>query len=128
MEWKDKGSEMKKSVKAALWSGFVFPGVGHFFLKCYLRGMVLFIPAILAVFLLTRDLVAQTELVMSKLESGAVSPDLQAIGALLDATPDTLTTTIAYWVIVVCWVLGVIDAYRLGSMQDKAHSANDKMK
>ncbi|MFI4939553.1 MAG: hypothetical protein ACHP7O_04305 [Burkholderiales bacterium] len=110
---------MKKSVKAALWSGLVFPGAGHFFLKRTLRGMLLFIPALLSTILLVRGLLAQAELVMDKVASGAAPPDAQVIGALLDAAPETPIMNIAFWILAVCWVLGVIDAYRLGSIRDK---------
>lgn len=117
---------MKKSVKAALWSGLVFPGAGHFFLQRYLRGMILFVPAMLGIILIVCGLLEQAEFVMSKIEGGTVAPDVQVIAALLDAAPDTPMTNIAFWVIVVCWVLGTIDAYRLGNILDRAHVANDK--
>ena len=40
---------MKKSTKAALFSTVIFPGVGLYFLKRYLRGSIFFIPALLAI-------------------------------------------------------------------------------
>jgi hypothetical protein len=119
---------MKKSVKAALWSAFAFPGAGHFFLKRTLRGMVLFVPATAAIIFLVRGLLEQAEFVMNRIESGAATPDVQAIGALLDAAPATQMTNIAGWVIVVCWILGIIDAYQLGSIEDKANDRNNQAK
>jgi hypothetical protein len=39
---------MKKSSKAALLSGLIFPGIGHMVLKQYLRGSVLMFSALAA--------------------------------------------------------------------------------
>ena len=56
-------AHMKRSSKAALLSGLIFPGIGHMVLKQYLRGSVLII-----------------------------------LGA--------------------CWLIGIIDSYRLGIAKD----------
>lgn len=49
---------MKKSTKAALYSGLLFPGVGLYFLKYYLRGSVFFIPALLAMVYILKGVAA----------------------------------------------------------------------
>lgn len=110
---------MKSSTKALLWSAVVFPGAGHFFLKRYRRGMLLFVPALLELSMLARGLIIQAEFVMDKIESGAISPDVTAIANLLDAVPETQMTRIAFWVLVACWMAGMVDAYLLGVEQDK---------
>jgi hypothetical protein len=117
---------MKKSVKAVLWSGLACPGAGHFFLKRYWRGALLFVPALLALGTMVRGLIEQAEFIMDKIESGAVAPDPQVIAALLDTAPATQMTNIAFWILVACWVAGIADAYWLGALQDKEDEAKAK--
>ncbi|HXA48370.1 MAG TPA: hypothetical protein VNW52_12120 [Burkholderiaceae bacterium] len=105
---------MKKSVKAALWSGLAFPGVGQFILKRHQRGMILFVPALISMVLYVKGLLQQVDFVMSKIESGAVPLDPVAISAMLDNVPQSQMVEIAFWVFVVCWVIGIVDAYVLG--------------
>lgn len=109
---------MKKSTKAVLWSGLVFPGAGHFFLKHYQRGMFLFVPALISSFLYFQGRYVQFEFLWDKLSSGAVSPDVTAVTALLDSVPQTPIADMAFWVLVMCWGLGMVDAYRLGSSME----------
>jgi len=109
---------MKKSTKAMLWSGLVFPGCGHFSLKSYQRGSLWLVPALLALAVLVRGLIVQAEFVMDKIESGAIPLDPVAIATLLDSVPDTQMTSIAFWVFVVCWIGALVDAYRLGAKRD----------
>lgn len=112
---------MKKSTKAVLWSGLAFPGTGHFFLKHYLRGMILFIPALISISLYTYGRYVQVMFVWDRIESGAVAPDPIAIATLLDNVPQAPVAEIAFWVFVVAWGLGMVDAYLLG----RSEEAND---
>ena len=105
---------MKKSIKAVLWSGLAFPGAGHFFLKRYLRGMILFVPAMASIGVYARGLMVQVDFVMGKIESGAVALDPVAIEAVLNSVPQSQVVEIAFWVFVACWALGMVDAYLLG--------------
>ena len=43
---------MRKSIKAVLLSALVFPGIGHFALKRYQRGLIFFVPALLSLSLI----------------------------------------------------------------------------
>jgi TM2 domain-containing membrane protein YozV len=115
---------MKKSVKAALWSGFAFPGAGHFYLKQYLRGVIFLAVTLLSIVLIVQDLIArglvtQTNALVDKIMTGVISPDLNSAEGLLNLGPETWISTIAPWVIVICWVAGIVDSYRLGQQQDK---------
>jgi hypothetical protein len=110
---------MKKSVKALLWSGLAFPGVGHFYLKRHTRGLMIFIPALLGTVLYVRGVFQEVDYVMDKLESGSVALDPVAIAAMLDNVPHSQITDIAFWVFVVCWLAGMVDAYLLGEQIEK---------
>lgn len=56
---------------------------------------------------------------------GEVALDPDAIARLVSATPaaDALPLNIAGWVLLGCWAVGVIDAYRLGSVKDNANNS-----
>lgn len=116
---------MKKSMKAALWSGLVFPGAGHFVLKRTARGMVFFVPTVLALIYLVNDMLQTAAAIAEKILSGAVSTDVTAITALVAAGGNESTMLqLAGYVLLVCWVGGIVDSYRIGAMDDK----NDEKK
>ncbi len=105
---------MKKSIKAVLWSGLAFPGAGHFYLKRYLRGLIVFVPAVASIGLYVQGLMEQVDFVMGKIESGAVALEPTAIEAVLNSAPQSQVVEVAFWVFVACWVAGMVDAYLLG--------------
>ncbi|HCN87739.1 MAG TPA: hypothetical protein DIT28_00940 [Oxalobacteraceae bacterium] len=116
---------MKKSMKAALWSALVFPGAGHFLLKRYARGLVLFVPTVLALLYLVNDMLQQAAVIADKIMSGAVPADVTAITALVAAGgKDSTMLELAGYVLLVCWVAGMIDSYRIGNTEDR----NDEKK
>lgn len=111
---------MKKSTKAALWSGLVFPGAGHFILKRYARGMVLVAPTVLALIYLVSDMLQRAAVVAEKIMSGAVATDVTAITALVAAGgSESNMLDLAGYVLLVCWVAGIIDSYRIGIREDR---------
>jgi hypothetical protein len=111
---------MKKSMKAALWSALVFPGVGHFVLKRYARGLLLLVPTIVAFGFILTYVVQKASTLAEKIVSGTVPADAATIEALVSGSADGSTMTdIAGYVILACWVVGIVDSYRIGSTQDK---------
>jgi uncharacterized membrane protein len=129
---------MKKSIKAVLWSGLAFPGAGHFYLKRYLRGLILIVPALAGISIYLKSEYDQASSVASKLvekiESGDVILDFSSIFAVaekLDAQIKALqqnsTGEIAFWVFVACWVAGMVDAYLLGRSLETKVATNDSV-
>lgn len=120
---------MKKSGKAVLWSGLIYPGAGHFYLRQYLRGALLFAATSLGIAAAAEDLIARGLLTQigslaDKILSGAIAPDAQSAGNLINLGPDTLVSTISPWFIVLCWVFGIADAYRIGRLQESDAAPN----
>jgi hypothetical protein len=110
---------MKKTTKAVLWSGLVFPGAGHFFLKQNQRGMFLFIPALVSACLYFYGRYVQVAYIWDKISSGVVSPDTAGVTALLGTVPQFPIADMAFWVLVACWVLGMVDAYLLARQSEQ---------
>ena len=116
---------MRKSIKAALFSGLVFPGTGHFSLQRYQRGMIFFVPTLLSLLLLIHYSLGKAYAIADQITLGKIPLDTGAITALIAAPPvgtDLLRLQIATWTIIVCWIAGIIDSYRIGKAADQSDS------
>jgi len=121
---------MKKAKKAVLLSAFILPGLGHVFLKRYVMGMVLIGIALLATYSLIVKTVERSLHIIDNIQSGAQLSvaDIaslvshQSVGVasqLLDMGPLML---------LICWLIGIVDSYRIGRAQDKIVQTEIDMK
>jgi len=113
---------VKRSTKAALLSGLIFPGVGHMVLKQYLRGSVLMLAALTALIVIVTKAVEQALAIVDKINSGEISLESVTITELASQSTGAAEGSIlniAVLVIVACWLIGIIDSYRLGIKQEK---------
>ena len=113
---------MTRSTKAALLSGLIFPGIGHMVLKQYLRGSVLMLAALIAVSVIVTAAIQRALTVVERINSGEVPIETRAISdaiANFTSGPDSLIVTISVFVLGACWLIGIIDSYRLGIAQEK---------
>jgi hypothetical protein len=103
---------MKPSIKAALISALVFPGLGHFVLERRARGCWFLLPSVLAILLLIRVAAARANAILMQIESGTLAIGAQSISAQLaaPAAQDTMVT-IAIAVGALCWAGSIIDAF-----------------
>jgi hypothetical protein len=114
-------SRMKKSTKAALWSGLLFPGAGHFFLKRYRRGFLLLSITLAALVIIIRDALDQALAIADKIQSGAIPLDAQIISQSIEEAANTaasLPVNVAWLITIVCWVIALIDAFRIGRQEE----------
>ena len=114
---------MKKSVKAALYSGLLFPGTGHFSLGRYPRGMLFFMPAFISFIFLVHNALSKAYAIVERIERNELPQDPQAIALLISADPgesELLLLRIVTWTLIACWLGSIIDAYRLGKTADNA--------
>jgi hypothetical protein len=113
---------MKVSYKAALLSAFVFPGVGHFYLKKYWRGGVIMFIVLsglgFMVWSATAAALNRIDSVMIKMQAGATG--LQEISDIIRS--NTLTTTpypdAVFYFVVCCWIFATLDAYKIGKKRE----------
>jgi len=113
---------MKKQTKATLLSAFVFPGVGHFILKKRIHGTVLAGTAFVSLYFLIARMIEKTLQVFEKIASGEIDSDATSITELvLNQTTgsETLLLRIATAALVISWLIGIVDSYRVGRAQDK---------
>ena len=114
---------MKKSSKAALLSGLIFPGLGHIFLKDYFRGSLLVILSLAALSVVVTSAYQHALLIADQIVSGDISMEAEAIAqAVSNSTnaADSLVENTAVFVLVACWMAGIMDSYRLGAVQEKS--------
>jgi len=113
---------MKKSSKAALLSGLIFPGIGHFVLKQYLRGSILMLFALVALSVIVTRIFQQALTIVDRINSGEIPADTVAIAEMVSnstSAADSLIDNIALIVLLACWLVGIVDSYRLGAAQEK---------
>lgn len=118
---------MRKSTRAALLSGLVFPGIGQLYLKRRWRGVVLAGLALLALGTVVTVAVERALAIVDRILSGEIPVDAATISALVTASDDadSLTVSVAGSLLVACWLLGILDALRPDSAQHGAeNSAN----
>ena len=108
---------MTKSTKAALLSGLVFPGIGHFVLKRYVRGSILMLVALVAMSATIRIIFQQARAVVDRVVSGEIALDAAAISTVIAAPSgdsDSFVSSVSMTVFLACWLFGIIDSYRVG--------------
>ena len=113
---------MKKSTKAALLSAFVFPGVGHIYLKKYVPGAVLVGVSLVGIYYLISKTVERSLQIVEKIQSGDIQLDVTAITELVSKQStgtEAQLLNFATAVIIICWLIAIIDSYRVGCVQDK---------
>ncbi len=113
---------MKHRIKAALLSAFVFPGLGHIVLKKYGAGAVLAGTALTALVYLVAKAVATALEISDKIQRGEVQLDTGTVTEIVSgqaAGADSLLLNIATIVLILCWVTGIVDSYRVGRTLDQ---------
>ena len=113
---------MKVSTKAALLSAFVFPGIGHIYLKKYAAGALLTAVSFAAIYYLVSNAVERAFEISEKIQSGDVQLDIDEITKLVSQQStgaEVQLLNIATIALLICWLIGIIDAYRVGRVRDK---------
>ena len=112
---------MNNALKGALLSGLIFPGLGQVALKHYKRGAVIMLTVIvsMAVVVVKATQYALAILEKIELEGGIISVNT-ILNAATQASTDSgsLTFNLLFLLITVCWIIGTVDAYRIGKKTD----------
>jgi hypothetical protein len=116
---------MKRSSKAALLSGLIFPGIGHVVLKQYLRASILIVSTLVALKVIVTSTYQRALTVVDRINHGDIPVDARALEEMVSNSAGgagSLVENIAVIVLVACWLIGIIDSYRLGVAQEKSMS------
>jgi TM2 domain-containing membrane protein YozV len=120
---------MKKSIKAALLSALVFPGLGQMYLKRYVRGLIPMVLVLTGLGVLIAQATAGALQVLDKIQLQGGTVDMNAVTNLATASSshgDSYSSLISLG-IAGCWIFSVIDAYRLGKEKDR-RNVQDQVK
>lgn len=107
---------MKRSTKAMLLSGLVFPGAGHFYLQRWIEGVVLSGVATYALYIIVSVVLNTALEISAQIESGAIAADVGAITAVVTQRPEATqsATNLATIVLTACWIIGIAASYWQG--------------
>ena len=117
---------MKTAVKAALLSGFVFPGVGQIYLKRYLRGLIILIPVLLGLIIIVGIAMVGIMESLKQIEAGAADTNtMLTLAASYSARNDIVSKAISLF-IACCWLFSMIDAYSIGRRKSMLNARDEK--
>ena len=108
---------MSRSTNAVLLSALVLPGAGHLYLKNYWRGIVLIMVSLACLWVFVDRAMQQASVVLDRLESEGGALNAGQLSDLITQaanSPGSPAATVAALVLAGCWLLGIVDAYRLG--------------
>ena len=112
---------MNNALKGGLLSGLGFPGLGQLALKHYKRGFVLMVTVFAGMAVIVVKTLRQALTILEKIQSEGGIIDMSTISnAATQATlsTDSLIVNSLWLLIIICWIFGVVDAYRIGKKKD----------
>ena len=119
---------MNRALKATLYSLFIIPGAGQFYLKRHKSGLLFLAAAGISLLYIITELLQRAVLILAKINQGEIQATAVAIKEALHANPNPESTTnlsIATYLLVITWLASLIDAHRAGRLQDQ-NSSLDK--
>jgi len=112
---------MNNSLKGALLSGLIFPGLGQLVLKHYKRGAVIMLTVLVSLSIVVVQAVQHALAILEKIESegGAISMRTMSNAATqASAGSGSLTYNLVLLLVILCWIIGIVDAYKIGKKKD----------
>lgn len=109
---------MTKTTKAVLLSALVFPGCGHLMLKSKLIAGLLISTSLGCLYFIVARTMEIANDISAKILSGEIPLDVGKITEAVSAassSSDSLQITVATWVSIICWGIGIADSYRLAN-------------
>jgi len=91
-------------------------------LKKYLRGSALIISALIASSIIVTVVIQRALTIVDRINSSDIPVETGAIAEMVSNSTngaDSLIENISVIVLGVCWLIGIIDSYRLGIAQEK---------
>ena len=107
-------------------SGLIFPGLGQVVLKHYKRGAIIIIAVLISFSIFVVEAVQLAFAILEKIQSegGTISMNTITDAATrASAASGNLILNLALWAVILCWLIGTIDAYRIGKKKDIEESS-----
>ena len=113
---------MKRSIKAALISGLVFPGLGQIIIGAKKRGWVIVAVTMTSFVVLVNQALQRANELVNQLMANNPTPDMEDISRLAEQSTQFSNSPLLNTLLIIiffCWIFGTIDAYRAGNKIDK---------
>jgi hypothetical protein len=123
---------MSRATKALLLSALIFPGLGHLYLRSFIKGLLLLGFSAAGLFYIGQLYMVKIEPIMQQILSGEMALDPVVFLINLEhsiSRQERLYLNIASWTVVIAWLLGMFDSYRQGgkiNVQKKAASVSER--
>jgi TM2 domain-containing membrane protein YozV len=117
---------MKHSLRGALLSGAVFPGLGQMVLRHYVRGITLMLVVSACLFVIVGMAVKEALAILEtiQMQTGAIdSATLSRVAVQASTRSDSGVFKFFLFLMVFCWLAGIVDAYRIGKKKDLEEQA-----
>ena len=112
---------MNNALKGAFWSGLIFPGLGQVVLKHYKRGAVIMLVVLISMSVVVVKAVHSALAILEGIELESAAISMSTISNAANQAPTTsgsLTINLVLLLTILCWIFGVVDAYRIGKEKD----------
>ena len=110
--------KVKRSLKAVLLSGFVFPGLGQLYLKRYRRGITIIFLVLVGLAIIIGMTTISTLKILKEIQIRGGTVDMATVSAMAVASSSAQALLLHYKVcflfIVGCWLFSIIDACKTG--------------
>jgi TM2 domain-containing membrane protein YozV len=117
---------VKRSTKAVLLSALVFPGVGHLYLKRFVIGILLSGGAASTTYFIVSSAMSKALDIAETIQREGLSLDANAIALLVSEQSrgaEGSFSSIATIALLVFWIIGIVDSYRLGRIEERVDEA-----
>ncbi|MDH5660726.1 MAG: hypothetical protein OEY65_06980 [Gammaproteobacteria bacterium] len=109
---------MNQSVKAALISALIFPGVGQISVGYKKRGWIIIGINVVLFYLIIREIMQPAYLVIAEMQKSGAAMDIESISnatSKLSGFSDNVFLNILLLIFIAGWIITIFDAYRLGA-------------
>lgn len=122
-------STMNHAILGLLLSGLVFPGLGQLALKSWKKAFIFISITLISFISIIITTINQANTAMEKIQAEGGKIDLDSVSQAMNqalSASDQLIYSVAYSILVICWLAGVMDAYRTGKNKDRQQTPADK--
>ena len=112
---------MNKSLKGAVLSGLIFPGLGQVALKYYKRGVIIMLTVLVSLAIIVVKVAQLALAILEKIELEGCAININTISdtvTQVSSNSGDLTLNFFLFLIIACWIIGIVDAYRIGRKKD----------
>lgn len=112
---------MKLSIKAAVFSGIVFPGAGYFVVEKMVQGVVFLLMTMSGLAVLFYEAYFKAQIIAERILRGEIMFDFNIIREQILILPSKFSPEVLSGISIfigIIWLFGTIDAYRIGRLKE----------